>query len=182
MSKYIYLEKHARDCSYNFAPGAYHALTMRLPAGLGKRRRSEGQPDVGQAPEAHPQDRGEYCPRIPSPWVALTVETARRRATVLQGLLAAGEDPEEAKQGSRKELTVAQLCDLYLAEGLATPSTRPLRHRKSHQAAHRDQAGEPGDPPGRGPTAGGRRGGQDRRTSKTGKKRGLSRMMCVSTI
>ena len=52
-----------------------------------------------------------------SPW---TVETARDRAKVLQGLVAAGEDPQEAKQGSRKELTVAQLCDQYLAEGLAT--------------------------------------------------------------
>jgi integrase/predicted DNA-binding transcriptional regulator AlpA len=52
-----------------------------------------------------------------SPW---TVETARDRARVLVGQIAGGEDPLDIKIASRKELTIAQLCDLYLAEGLAT--------------------------------------------------------------
>jgi integrase len=52
-----------------------------------------------------------------SPW---TVETARDQARVLLGQVASGEDPQEAKQGARRELTVAELCDLYVSEGLIT--------------------------------------------------------------
>jgi integrase len=52
-----------------------------------------------------------------TPW---TVETARDRARVLVGQIAGGEDPLDVKIASRHELTIAQLCDLYLAEGLAT--------------------------------------------------------------
>lgn len=44
-----------------------------------------------------------------SPW---TVETARDRARVLVGQIVGGEDPLDIKIASRKELTIAQLCDL----------------------------------------------------------------------
>ncbi|WP_374471553.1 tyrosine-type recombinase/integrase [Phenylobacterium sp.] len=52
-----------------------------------------------------------------SPW---TVETARDQARVLLGRIAGGCDPQEEKQGARRDLTVAELCDLYLCEGLVT--------------------------------------------------------------
>ena len=57
-----------------------------------------------------------------APW---TPEEARREAARLRGMIAAGNDPAEAKADSRRDLTVAKLCDLYLSEGCVTkrPST-----------------------------------------------------------
>ncbi len=57
-----------------------------------------------------------------APW---TPEAARREAARLLGLIAAGTDPADAKAASRSELTMTELCDLYLSEGCATkkPST-----------------------------------------------------------
>jgi integrase len=52
-----------------------------------------------------------------SPW---TVETARERAKVLLGQVAGGDDPQEAKTLERQGMTVAEMCELYLTEGLAT--------------------------------------------------------------
>jgi integrase len=57
-----------------------------------------------------------------SPW---TPETARREAKRLLGQVASGEDPAERKLADRRAMTVAELCDLYLAEGAShkKPST-----------------------------------------------------------
>lgn len=52
-----------------------------------------------------------------APW---TPETARQEATRLAGLTVSGDDPQQAKIEERKAMTVAQLCDLYLTEGLLT--------------------------------------------------------------
>ena len=52
-----------------------------------------------------------------APW---TVETARERAKVLLGKVADGDDPQESKVLDRQAMTVAQMCELYLTEGLAT--------------------------------------------------------------
>ena len=57
-----------------------------------------------------------------SPW---TPDNARTEAKRLLGLIASGEDPAERRATERKTLTVAELCDLYLAEGAThkKPST-----------------------------------------------------------
>ncbi len=57
-----------------------------------------------------------------APW---TPEEARREAARLLGLVATGTDPADVKAETRRELTITELCDLYLAEGCATkrPST-----------------------------------------------------------
>ena len=57
-----------------------------------------------------------------SPW---TPNNARTEAKRLLGLIASGEDPAERRATERKALTVAELCDLYLAEGAThkKPST-----------------------------------------------------------
>ena len=57
-----------------------------------------------------------------SPW---TPEEARREAARLLGLVATGTDPADVKAETRRELTITELCDLYLAEGCVTkrPST-----------------------------------------------------------
>jgi len=57
-----------------------------------------------------------------APW---TPEKAREKATAVLGAVADGGDPAAEKAADRNALTVAALCDLYLAEGCATkkPST-----------------------------------------------------------
>jgi integrase len=57
-----------------------------------------------------------------SPW---TPDLARTEAKRLLGLIASGEDPAERRASERKALTLAELCDLYLAEGVShkKPST-----------------------------------------------------------
>jgi integrase len=54
-----------------------------------------------------------------APW---TVELARKEAMRLLGLIADGIDPAEQREFSKGVPTVAQLCDLYLSEG--------VRHKK----------------------------------------------------
>jgi hypothetical protein len=46
-----------------------------------------------------------------SPW---TVETARKEARRLLGQIVDGEDPVKTKAIERADLTISQLCDLYL--------------------------------------------------------------------
>src|SRR5215212_4216140 len=48
-----------------------------------------------------------------APW---TPDTARDEARRLLGEVVAGHDPAAAKQAAREALTVAELCDRYLAE------------------------------------------------------------------
>ena len=57
-----------------------------------------------------------------SPW---TPEMARNEAVKLLGQIASGVNPNEAQKAARRDLTMAKLCDLYVAEGCATkkPST-----------------------------------------------------------
>jgi integrase/predicted DNA-binding transcriptional regulator AlpA len=55
--------------------------------------------------------------RFGSPW---TAETARERARVLLGEIASGLDPQGVRADARQAMTVGELVELYLAEGLAT--------------------------------------------------------------
>jgi integrase len=57
------------------------------------------------------------------PW---TVETARARARMLLRLLAQGRDPQAERLAARADLTVTELCDRYLAEGLLGRSAHAL--------------------------------------------------------
>ena len=52
-----------------------------------------------------------------SPW---TVNQARTEARKILGRAANGEDPAKDKQDEKKQITVAQLCDLYLKNGVGT--------------------------------------------------------------
>ena len=80
-----------------------------------------------------------------SPW---TVETARRVARRLSGQIVDGEDPVEAKAVERTDLTLSQLCDLYLAQPnchheprdrqeAILARDRPKQHRATYQAVAR---------------------------------------------
>ncbi len=48
-----------------------------------------------------------------------STDQARRKAGELNVLVLSGEDPESMKQADRKAMTVSELCDLYLEEGIA---------------------------------------------------------------
>lgn len=72
--------------------GKYYFLKYRLPNG---------------------RQRWATIRRHGSPW---TVETARKEALRLLGQIAEGEDPVDVKTTQRADLTVFQLCDLYLAQ------------------------------------------------------------------
>ncbi len=51
-----------------------------------------------------------------SPW---TVDNARKEALRMLGQFVSGEDPARIRDTRRRDLTIAELCDLYLREGCA---------------------------------------------------------------
>lgn len=51
---------------------------------------------------------------------SLTPEIARQEARKLLGDVARGEDPADTRDEDRRDLTVTELCDIYVAEGCAT--------------------------------------------------------------
>lgn len=63
-----------------------------------------------------------------------TVEMARREAKILLGQVAHGEDPVAEKL--RATLTVGDLCDWYLDEGLITAKDSSIRQAKSNIDNH----------------------------------------------
>jgi integrase len=52
----------------------------------------------------------------------LTPEEARKRAKGILGAVAKGEDPASAQLAARQQMTVVQLCDRYLKEGVLIPT------------------------------------------------------------
>jgi integrase len=68
-----------------------------------------------------------------SPW---TPETARAEAKRLSGEVAKGFDPLERRQQDRNTITVAELCDLYLAEGVAHKKATTLRSDRARIRHH----------------------------------------------
>ena len=59
-----------------------------------------------------------------SPW---TPEQARREARRLLGAIAAGDDPAAARKAEARTMTLAALCELYLAEGTAHKKPTTLK-------------------------------------------------------
>ena len=68
-----------------------------------------------------------------SPW---TPSTARTEAKRLLGLVASGDDPAHRRTEERKTLTVADLCDLYLSEGVAHKKASTLRADRGRIVHH----------------------------------------------
>jgi integrase len=59
-----------------------------------------------------------------SPW---TPELARRQALRLRGAIAGGDNPAAARKAEARTMTLATLCDLYLAEGTAHKKPKTLK-------------------------------------------------------
>ena len=68
-----------------------------------------------------------------SPW---TPEKARVEAKRLLGQVASGEDPAQRKSADRQAMTVAELCDLYLAEGATHKKASTLKADRGRIVHH----------------------------------------------
>jgi integrase len=79
------------------------------------------------------QQRWITIGRHGSPW---TPEMARTKAQRLLGDVAGGIDPAKDKRVDREAITVARLCDLYLAEGVAHKKTLTLQSDRGRIANH----------------------------------------------
>ncbi|NOX96427.1 MAG: tyrosine-type recombinase/integrase [Alphaproteobacteria bacterium] len=68
-----------------------------------------------------------------APW---TPETARTRAISVLGDIAKGIDPMAAKRAARSDISVAQLCDHYLIEGVRTKKASTVTMDRSRIERH----------------------------------------------
>ena len=68
-----------------------------------------------------------------SPW---TIDQARGEARKILGRAANGEDPAQQKQNVKKQITVAQLCDHYLENGVATKKASTVATDKGRIERH----------------------------------------------
>ncbi|MCW3847893.1 tyrosine-type recombinase/integrase [Sphingomonas sp. LB-2] len=68
-----------------------------------------------------------------APW---TPEAARAEAQVLLGKVADGIDPQQEKIAERKEQTVAELCDTYLAEALYAAKESSIKQARNNIENH----------------------------------------------
>src|SRR6516164_9826815 len=68
-----------------------------------------------------------------SPW---TPELARREALRLLGTIAAGDDPAAARKAEARTMTLAALCELYLAEGTAHKKPTTLKSDRGRIKNH----------------------------------------------
>ncbi|WP_415714472.1 tyrosine-type recombinase/integrase [Roseibium sp.] len=68
-----------------------------------------------------------------SPW---TLDQARSEARKILGRAANGEDPAKEKQDEKKQITVAQLCDLYLEHGVGTKKQSTIATDKGRIERH----------------------------------------------
>jgi integrase len=68
-----------------------------------------------------------------APW---TPDGARDKAKELLGLVAKGEDPAEKRQRTKADPTIAELCDLYLSEGVTTKKASTVEADRSRIERH----------------------------------------------
>lgn len=66
----------------------------------------------------------------------LTPEEARRKAKLLLASVLAGGDPADERAGFRNDLTIAELCDVYLAEGCGSKKPGTLSMDRSRIERH----------------------------------------------
>lgn len=68
-----------------------------------------------------------------APW---TPDGARNEAIALLGQVSRGGDPAEVRQATRADPTIAELCDLYLAEGVATKKASTVTADRARITRH----------------------------------------------
>lgn len=86
-------------------------------SGFGARRQTNAISYVLIYRTAEGRQRWHTIGRHASPW---TPDTARKEATRLLGSVACGLDPAALKRAKRSARSVAELCDIYLADAGAS--------------------------------------------------------------
>nr|WP_175428653.1 site-specific integrase [Azospirillum argentinense] len=66
----------------------------------------------------------------------MTPDEARKEARLLLAEVARGSDPAERRDQQRHDLTVSELCDLYIAEGMTTKKPSTIANDKGKLAHH----------------------------------------------
>ena len=66
----------------------------------------------------------------------ITPDAARSDAKKYLGMVEAGNNPAETKRRAKRDITVAELCDVYLAEGITTKRASTVARDRSRIDAH----------------------------------------------
>src|SRR5215831_3564374 len=101
--------------------------------GFGARRRESGATYYFLKYRVGARQRWHTIGRHGAPW---TTEEARKEALRLLGEVVRGNDPGALRAADRKAATMGELCDLYLAEGVATKKPSTVRNDRSRIARH----------------------------------------------
>jgi integrase len=101
--------------------------------GFGARCRGNGAAYYFLKYRAGARQRWHTIGRHGAPW---TAEEARKEAFRLLGEIVRGNDPSATRAGHRQAATVAELCDLYLAEGVTTKKASTVRNDRSRIERH----------------------------------------------
>jgi integrase len=101
--------------------------------GFGARRRESGATYYFLKYRVGARQRWYTIGRHGAPW---TPEGARKEALRLLGEVVRGSDPGAARAADRKAGTIEELCELYLAEGVATKKPSTVRNDRSRIERH----------------------------------------------
>jgi integrase len=101
--------------------------------GFGARRRESGATYYFLKYRVGARQRWYTIGRHGAPW---TPEGARKEALRLLGEVVRGSDPGAARAADRKAGTIEELCELYLAEGVATKGPSTVRNDRSRIERH----------------------------------------------
>jgi integrase len=101
--------------------------------GFGARRRHSGATYYFLKYRVGARQRWHTIGRHGAPW---TPEEARKEALRLLGDVVRGNDPGAVRAADRKAATMEELCDLYLAEEVATKKPSTIRNDRSRIERH----------------------------------------------
>jgi Arm DNA-binding domain/Phage integrase, N-terminal SAM-like domain len=101
--------------------------------GFGARRRHSGAAYYFLKYRVGARQRWHTIGRHGAPW---TPEEARKEALRLLGDVVRGNDPGAVRAADRKAATIEELCDVYLAEGVATKKPSTIRNDRSRIECH----------------------------------------------
>ncbi len=133
------LTKRDVDAATPASDGRHLFLWDSEIKGFGLRVTSGSKSYVLQYRSPNGRKRRHTIGRHGSPW---TADTARKEASRLLREISLGNDPLDAKAEARTAVTVAELVDIYLAEGPAERPNKKASSWKVDRAADRQEAGQ----------------------------------------
>lgn len=119
LSKSVIDRAHSREADYFLWDGELKGFGIKIAKGGRKTYVCKYRVGSGRTAPTRRMTIGAHG----SPW---TVDQARAEARKILGRAANSEDPAKEKQDKKKQITVAELCDLYLQHGTATKKASTL--------------------------------------------------------